>query len=80
MKDLSRAVRRHRGLLAGGLVAAAVAVALPTLAPTPPATVQVLAAAHDLGPGVRLTSSDVILLSVPRSLAPQGVLTSTGQV
>jgi Flp pilus assembly protein CpaB len=80
MKDLSRAVRRHRGLLAGGLVAAAVAVALPTLAPTPPATVQVLAAAHDLGPGVRLTGSDVILLSVPRSLAPQGVLTSAGQV
>ena len=79
MKDLHRAVRRHRGLLAGGLVAAAVAVALPTLAPTPAPTVQVVAAARDLGPGIALTQADVTVVSLPRSLAPQGVLTSSTQ-
>jgi pilus assembly protein CpaB len=80
VKDLSRAVRRHRGLLAGGLVAAAVATALPTLAPDPVATLLVMTAAHDLGPGVPLSDADVALIALPRSLAPQGVLTSAGQV
>jgi pilus assembly protein CpaB len=80
VRELHRAVRRHRGLLAGGLVAAAVAVALPTLAPTPVATVEVVAAARDLGPGIALTRTDVALVAVPRSLAPQGVLTSATQV
>lgn len=77
MRDLQRAVRRHRALLAGGLTAAAVAVALPTLAPDPPATVLAVAAARDLGPGVRLGEADLRLVAMPRSLAPQGILTST---
>jgi Flp pilus assembly protein CpaB len=55
-------------------------VALPTLAPTPAATVRVVAAARDLGPGVALTAADVALVDVPRSVAPQGVLTSAAQV
>jgi pilus assembly protein CpaB len=80
VKDLSRALRRHRGLLAGGLVAAAVATALPTLAPDPVATLQVVAAAHDLGPGVALSDADLALVELPRSLVPQGVLTSAAQV
>ncbi len=80
MRDLQRALRRHRGLLAGGLVAAAVAVALPTLAPAPAPTVRALAAAHDLRPGVRLQASDLVAVAVPRSLAPQGILTSQAQV
>jgi hypothetical protein len=62
VRDLTRAVRRHRGLVAGGLVAGAVALALPTLAPAPPVSVQVLAAAHDLAPGLRLSDTDVRLL------------------
>lgn len=78
MRDLQRAVRRHRALLAGGLTAAAVAIALPTLAPDPPPTVLAVAAAHDLGPGMRLTQADLTFVALPRSLAPQGILTSTG--
>lgn len=78
MRDLQRAVRRHRALLAGGLTAAAVAVALPTLAPDPPATVAVVVAAHDLGPGIRLSEADLALVEVPRTLVPQGILTSSG--
>jgi Flp pilus assembly protein CpaB len=78
VRDLQRAVRRHRALLAGGLTAAAVAVALPTLAPDPPATVAVVVAAPDLGPGVRLSEADLALVDLPRSLAPQGILTSAG--
>ena len=79
MRDVQRAIRRHRGLLAGGLVAGAVALALPTLAPTPAATMQVVTAAHDLGPGVRLADTDLTVVDVPRSLVPQGVLTSTAE-
>lgn len=77
MKDLQRAVRRHRALLAGGLTAAAVAMALPTVAPDPPPTVDVVVAAHDLGPGVRLADADLAVVAMPRSLAPQGILTSS---
>ena len=78
LRDLQRAVRRYRGLLAGGLTAAAVAVALPTLAPDPPPTVLAVAAAHDLGPGARLSQADLTLVPLPTSLAPQGILTTTG--
>ena len=76
MRDLARAVRRHRALLAGGLTAAAVAAALPTVAPDPPPTVVVVAAARDLAAGSRLTRTDLALVSLPRSVAPQGILTS----
>jgi Flp pilus assembly protein CpaB len=79
IRELSRVVRRHRALLAGGLVAAAVAAALPVLAPAPAPTVSVVAAVHDLGPGVPLTEADVTVVQVPRSLAPQGILTTTSQ-
>ncbi|MFN2537664.1 MAG: SAF domain-containing protein, partial [Mycobacteriales bacterium] len=50
------------------------------LAPAPPPTLRVLAAVHELGPGVQLTAADVALVAVPTSLAPQGVLTSLTQV
>ncbi|MCU1602253.1 MAG: hypothetical protein JWO22_2962 [Frankiales bacterium] len=60
-------------------MAAAVAFALPTLAPAPAPTVQALAAAHDLRPGVRLQASDLVTVDVPRSLAPQGILTTRSQ-
>lgn len=80
MRDVQRAIRRHRALLSGGLVAAAVALALPTLAPAPAATVLAVAAAHDLGAGSSLTNADVTLVALPRSVAPQGILTSTADV
>jgi Flp pilus assembly protein CpaB len=76
VKDLARTVRRYRGLLAGGLAAGAVAVALPTLAPDPPPTLEAVTAARDLGPGLRLTRADLMVVALPRSLAPQGILTT----
>lgn len=75
-RDLARTIRRHRALLAAGLTAGAVATALPVLAPTPAPTVRVLAAGHDLTPGSPLTAADLTSIAVPRSLAPDGVLTS----
>lgn len=78
LRDLSRAVRRHRALLAAGLTAAAVATALPILAPTPAPTVTVVTALHDLAPGSALTAGDLLVVALPRALAPAGVLTSVG--
>jgi pilus assembly protein CpaB len=78
LRELSRAVRRHRALLAAGLVAAAVATALPTLAPAPLPTVAVLSAAHDLAPGAPLAAADVVTTALPRSAVPAGALTLPG--
>jgi Flp pilus assembly protein CpaB len=71
--DASRAVRRHRALLAAGLTAAAVATALPVLAPSPPDTTSVVAAGHDLVPGQVLTADDLRTVSLPK--APDGAIT-----
>ena len=80
MRELARTERRYRGLLAGGLVAAAVAVALHTLAPDPVATAPVVAARHDLAPGAVLTTADVTVLRVPTALVPAGVAPAAGDV
>ncbi|MCW2500946.1 MAG: pilus assembly protein CpaB, partial [Frankiales bacterium] len=79
LRELARAVRRHRALLAAGLVAAAVAAALPLVAPPPTATVPVLAAARDLAPGTPLVAADVVVVALPRSVVPQGVLPATAR-
>ena len=76
LRELSRTTRRHRGLLSAGLAAAAVAVALPTLAPTPAPMVRVVAAAHDLIPGSPLQAGDLAIVSWPRTVAPAGALRS----
>ncbi len=75
-RELSRAVRRHRALLAAGLTAAAVATAMPALVPTPPRTVPVVAALHDLAAGSPLTPGDLTSVALPEALVPAGVLTS----
>lgn len=80
MRDLARAVRRYRGLLAGGLVAAGVAAALPTLAPDPVPTSPVVAARHDLAPGAVLTSADVSVVRLPTALVPGGALPASSDV
>jgi pilus assembly protein CpaB len=77
-QELSRTIRRHRALLAAGLTAAAVATALPTLAPPAPPTSLVVTAAHDLTPGAPLTADDLALRAVPRALVATGTLTDTG--
>ena len=79
VNGLPRAVRRHRALLAAGLTAAAVATALPALAPRPPVAVAVLAAARELVPGVPLTGSDLRLMDLPASAVPIGALTAQDQ-
>lgn len=74
LHELHRLARRHRALLAGLLTAAAVVTALPVVAPAPPPSVRVLAAARDLAPGRPLTSEDLTTVSVPEALAPAGTL------
>jgi Flp pilus assembly protein CpaB len=75
LQDVSRTARRHRAVLAAGLTAAAVATALPTLAPPAARTLRVVAAAHDLTPGTPLTADDLTTVAVPEGLVPRGALT-----
>ena len=70
----SRALRRHRGAVAGLCAAGAVLTALPLVAPPAPATSTVLVAARDLSPGAPLTEADVRAASLPASLVPEGAL------
>jgi pilus assembly protein CpaB len=72
--SLRRAVARHRRLLAAGLAAGSVAAALTVLAPAPEPTVDVVVAAHDLGPGAALSAADVRLLALPATAVPDGSL------
>jgi pilus assembly protein CpaB len=72
VRDLSRAVDRHRGLLAAGLAAASVATGLSVLAPTPPPSVEVVTAARDLPGGAPLTEDDVAVVALPEAVAPAG--------
>lgn len=80
LREGSRAIRRHRALLAGGLAAAAVATALPVLAPSPPAGLVVVAAARDLAPGTPLVAADLAHVSFPQAVVPAGVLTSAADL
>ncbi|HSK26149.1 MAG TPA: RcpC/CpaB family pilus assembly protein [Jiangellales bacterium] len=64
----------HRGLLAGGLAAGAVALGLQALQPPPPPTVDVLAPVADLPGGVRLTSADLRPVALPEDIVPEGAL------
>ena len=72
--ELGRAASRRRWLLGGGLAAAAVATALPVLAPSPPADTAVLTAARDLAAGTALTAADVARVQLPTALVPAGAL------
>lgn len=74
LRELLRVVRRRRGLLAAGLAAAAVATALPQLAPPSAPGVVVLAAARDLAAGTALQDSDVVRVALPAAALPDGAL------
>ncbi len=78
--DLSRAVARHRALLAGGLAAGAVASGLGVLAPEPAAGILVLRAVRDLPAGTSLTAADVSASRVPSATVPAGVLADPSAV
>jgi Flp pilus assembly protein CpaB len=73
---LRRAVLRHRPLVTAALAAGAVAAALNVLAPDPPRTVRVLAAAHDLTAGRPLAPGDVATVELPAAAVPDGVFAS----
>jgi pilus assembly protein CpaB len=72
LPHLVRALDRRRRLVVAVLVAAAVAVGLPVLAPSPPEFVAVTVAARDLAGGVRLAAADLALTHVPPASVPDG--------
>jgi hypothetical protein len=74
LRDLIRAARWHRRLLAGAAAAAAVYFGLLALSPAPPPTVKVLAAARDLTGGAPPTSADLRTVELPVSAVPAGAL------
>lgn len=78
--ELLEAASRRRALLAGGLTAAAVALGLPTVAPTADPGVRVVAAARDLLPGEPLAEQDLVEVEVPRDVVPSGAVTDAPAV
>ena len=68
------AVRRHRRLIAAGLVGLAAALTVGALAPKPPPTVLIVTAAHDLAAGETLTAADLRPVAVPPSVVPSGAV------
>ena len=64
----------RRRLAAAGLVAVAVLAGLHALAPAPPPTVTVWAAAHDLSGGQPLAPADLARLALPVAAVPGGAL------
>ncbi len=73
--SLRRAAARHHRLLAAGLAAGSLAAALSVLAPAPGATVDVVVAARDLGPGTTLRDDDLRLAALPVAAVPDGAVT-----
>nr|MDQ3612344.1 hypothetical protein [Actinomycetota bacterium] len=61
LRDLQRALARHRVLLASGLAAGAVAAGLTAVAPPPEPRVEVLTAARDLSAGAVLMPDDLVV-------------------
>jgi pilus assembly protein CpaB len=74
VRDLAAAVAWHRRLLAAGLAAASVARGLSAVAPEPPRTERVLAAARDLAPGAPLAEADLVAVDLPPEAVPDGAL------
>jgi Flp pilus assembly protein CpaB len=74
LRDLIRAAGWHRRPLAALAAAVAVYCAATALAPEPPPTVAVLAAAHDLPGGTVLSSADLRTLRLPSAAVPDGAL------
>jgi Flp pilus assembly protein CpaB len=76
LRDLSRAAQWNRRLLTAGLLAGSVAFALHALAPPPPETVAVLAAAGDLSAGQQLGIEDIAVVHRTPDTIPAGALRS----
>lgn len=76
LRDLRRAARWHRRLLAAGLAAGAMALALSALSPPPPPSVLVVVAARDLAGGSVLTDRDLGTRRLPRDAVPAQAMTA----
>lgn len=74
LRDLVRATQWHRRLVASGLLAGSVALSLHVLAPPPPHTVAVVAAARDVPAGQRLTDRHLIVVRRGRESLPDGFI------
>ncbi|RBQ13944.1 Flp pilus assembly protein CpaB [Spongiactinospora rosea] len=83
MPPVIRALIRRRRLVASSLVAVAVTCALTVLAPAPPETVRILAAARDLRSGP-LAPGDLTPLALPAEAVPAGAIrppaSATGKI
>ena len=79
LRELQRALARHRILLAAGLAAGAVAAGLTAVAPPQEPRVLVLTAAHDLAAGAALLPEDLVAVAVPTALLPEGALHDSAQ-
>lgn len=74
LRDVRRALARHRLLLACGLAAASVAAGLSAVAPAPLPTVGVVAAARDLPGGSVIEGDDLTTIALPEQLVPAAAL------
>lgn len=70
---------RYRRWLAALAAAGCVTVTVHELAPPPPETTGVVVAAHDLGPGQRLSRDDLRVVQLSPDLAPAGSAASVDQ-
>lgn len=79
-RGVRRAVRRHRRLLAAGLLAVAVVAGLRSVAPPPAPTAPVLVAGADLAAGEVLAPDDLAVVDVPLTDPgpPDGALVAAG--
>ncbi|MDP9417679.1 MAG: SAF domain-containing protein, partial [Actinomycetota bacterium] len=80
LRDVRRAVRWHRRLVASALAAVAVALGLSVLAPEPPETVSVVVAMKDLTGGRALSADDLDVVAVPPDVVPDGVSSTPAEL
>jgi Flp pilus assembly protein CpaB len=81
LRAVRHQLRRRRRLIAATLAGVAALVALRTVAPPEPATVEVLVAARDLPSGTVLADDDLVPRDWPADLAPAGAAAAaTGRV
>jgi Flp pilus assembly protein CpaB len=79
-RRIVEAVGGRRRLLAAGFLAVAVLAGLRALSPSPPPTVTVWAAAHDLSGGRPLAVADLVRVALPATAVPSGALRTGAQV
>ncbi|HEU0041710.1 MAG TPA: Flp pilus assembly protein CpaB [Jiangellaceae bacterium] len=80
LSRFARTVTWHRRLLASGLAAAAVALAIEAASPPAPETVEVVVAADDLSGGTTLTPDQLTVTELPPALLPAGLLAADDAV